>query len=322
MGRLLLKRFLASLLLILAVTFVTNAILVLSPGSYIDTLRGQRLSEEYIEQLAAKHHLNSENILERYWFWLSPAIKGDFGYSFSNKVGVWELITERTSYTLLLTGSAMILSWLLAIPLGVLAGFYRNRWIDRLCSVISFAGLSIPAVFFALLLVVFAAKTGLFPVGGVHDQVNWSQMNGWEKLVDVMHHLILPMMVIATISIAQYMRQMRSEMVETLSQDYIRTARAKGLSWSRVIVRHALGNAINPLITLFGFSLSSLLAGAVLTENVFAWPGLGTLIIQAVLTKDQPVVMATATMLVLSLAVGNLIADLLLAANDPRVRVT
>ena len=322
MGRLLLKRFLASILLVVAVTFLTSTMLVLSPERYIDTLRGQRIPEELLQQLAARHHLESNNILERYWYWLRPAVTGDFGYSFSNQVPVWELIGERTFYTLLLTGSALILSWLLAIPLGVLAGFYRNRWIDRLCSVISFAGLSIPAVFLALLLVVFAARTGLFPVGGVHEQVNWARMNGWERFLDVIQHLILPVTVLATISIAQYMRQMRSEMVETLSQDYIRTARAKGLSWPSVVIRHALGNAINPLITLFGFSLSSLLAGAVLTENVFAWPGLGTLIIEGVLKKDQPLVMATATMLVLSLVVGNLVADLLLAAVDPRVRVS
>ena len=321
MAKLLSKRLLASILLVLAVTFLTSTILVISPGEYVDTLRGSRLSEEYLQQLISRHHLDSHNIFVRYWFWLSPALRGDFGYSFSNGVGVWQLIAERTVNTLLLTGSALLLSWGAAIPLGTLAAYYRNRWIDRLCGVVSFAGLSIPTVFFALVMVVFAARSGLFPVGGVHNQVNWYRMNGWERFVDIAHHMILPVIVLGTISLAQYMRQMRSEMVETLSQDYIRTARAKGLSWPRVIVRHALGNAVNPLITLFGFSLSSLLAGAVLTENVFAWPGLGSLIIQAVSAKDQPVVMATATMLVLSLVVGNLIADLMLAAIDPRVRL-
>ena len=146
-------------------------------------------------------------------------------------------------------------------------------------------------------------------------------MSGWERLIDTLWHLVLPMIVLGTIGLAQYVRQMRSEMIETLSQDYIRTARAKGLSRSRVLTRHALGNAINPLITIFGFSLASLLAGALLTEYVFAWPGLGTLTFDALMNKDEPLVMASVVMLVLMLVVGNLIADVLLGIIDPRIRL-
>ena len=223
--------------------------------------------------------------------------------------------------TLLLTGAALIFSWGLAIPLGTLAGVYRNRLIDKLCSFISFFGLSIPAVFFSLLMILFAAKTGWFPVGGIHNQTVWDLMTPWEKFTDTLHHLVLPTIVLGTISMAQYMRQMRSEMIETLSQDYIRTAKAKGLSGRRVIFRHALANAINPLVTPFGFSLAYLLAGALLTEFVFSWPGLGTLVYEALRDKDEPLVMAAVTMLVLMLVVGNLIADFLLAAIDPRIRL-
>ena len=129
------------------------------------------------------------------------------------------------------------------------------------------------------------------------------------------------MIVLGTIGLAQYVRQMRSEMIETLSQDYIRTARAKGLSQWRVLTRHALGNAINPLITIFGFSLASLLAGALLTESVFGWPGLGVLTFDALIDKDEPLVMASVVMLVLMLVIGNLIADVLLALIDPRIRL-
>ena len=146
-------------------------------------------------------------------------------------------------------------------------------------------------------------------------------MNGWERFVDTVWHLVLPMIVLGTIGMAQYVRQMRSEMIETLSQDYIRTARAKGLSRWRVLTRHALGNAINPLITIFGFSLATLLAGALLTEYVFGWPGLGALIFDALSSKDEPIVMASVVMLVLMLVAGNLIADILLAIVDPRIRL-
>ena len=296
--------------------------LVLSPGNFLDNLKlNPAISPSFIEMLERRYHLDSENILERYWFWLWPAVRGDFGYSFIYTKPVWGMIGERALNTLLLTGSALIFSWGLAIPLGTLSAVYRNRWVDKLCSFISFFGLSIPSVFFSLLMILFAAKTGLFPVGGIHDQVMWGEMTAWEQITDTAWHLVLPTIVLGTIGLAQYMRQMRSEMIETLSQDYIRTAMAKGLSKRRIIVRHALGNAINPLITLFGFSLAYLLAGALLTEYVFGWPGLGSLIYEALRDKDEPLVMASVTMLVLMLVIGNLIADFLLAIIDPRIRL-
>lgn len=318
----LLRRLLAAIPLVIVVTFITQALLVLSPGNFLDQLRlNPMISPEYIERMEKRYHLDSENVLERYWYWLWPALRGDFGYSFTKSAPVWSLIGERVLNTLLLTGSALLLSWGIAIPLGALAAFYRNRWADRLCGFISFFGLSMPSVFFSMLMVLFAAKTGLFPVGGIHDQVNWHRMNALEKTLDTLHHLALPAIVLGTIGLAQYMRQMRSQMVEALSQDYIRTARAKGLSWRKTIIRHALPNALNPLITLFGFSLAGLLAGALLTEYVFGWPGLGLLIFEALRDKDEPLVMAAITMLSLMLIIGNLIADILLALIDPRVRL-
>jgi peptide/nickel transport system permease protein len=268
-----------------------------------------------------RYHLDSNNVLERYWYWFWPAIQGDFGYSFTKSAPVSSLIGERVLNTLLLTGSALVFSWVFAIPLGMLAAVYRNRWADKLIGFVSFFGLSIPSVFFSLLMILFAAKTGLFPAGGIHNQVMWDVMSGWERFVDTLWHLVLPMIVLGTIGLAQYVRQMRSEMIETLGQDYIRTARAKGLSQWRVLTRHALGNAINPLVTIFGFSLATLLAGALLTEYVFGWPGLGTLIFDALSSKDEPVVMASVVMLVLMLVIGNLIADVLLAIIDPRIRL-
>jgi peptide/nickel transport system permease protein len=267
------------------------------------------------------YHLDSNNVFERYWYWLWPALRGDFGFSFTKSATVWSLIGERVPNTLLLTGSALTFSWVFAIPLGMAAAVYRNRWVDKLIGFISFFGLSIPSLFFSLLMILFAAKTRLFPVGGIHNQVIWDTMSGWEKFVDTLWHLFLPMIVLGTIGLAQYVRQMRSEMIETLSQDYIRTARAKGLSQRRILTRHALGNAINPLVTIFGFSLASLLAGALLTEYVFAWPGLGTLTFDALINKDEPLVMASVVMLVLMLVVGNVIADILLGIIDPRIRL-
>lgn len=313
---------LAAIPLIIFVTFITKSMLVLSPGNYLDQLRANpRVPVDYIAQMEQKYHLGSKNVFERYWYWIWPAVGGDFGNSYTKSAPVTSLIGERVFNTVLLMGSALIFSWAFAIPLGVAAAVYRNRWIDKLCGLISFFGLSIPSVFFSLLMVLFAAKTKLFPVDNVHNQVRWNVMGAGEKLIDTLHHLVLPTIVLGTIGLAQYMRQMRSEMIETLSQDFIRTARAKGLSRWRVVYSHALPNAINPLITLFGFSLAFLLGGALLVEYVFSWPGLGTLIYESLREKDEPLVMAAVTMLVLMLVIGNLIADLLLAIIDPRIRM-
>jgi peptide/nickel transport system permease protein len=318
----LIRRVLAAIPLIIVVTFITKALLVASPGNYLDNLRlNPSISREYVAHMERLYHLDSNNVFERYWYWFWPAVQGDFGYSFSKSATVWSLIGERVLNTLLLTGSALLFSWLLAIPLGMLAAMYRNRWPDRIIGFVSFFGLSIPSVFFSLLMILFAAKTGLFPAGGIHDQVMWDAMTPWQKFADTVWHLVLPMMVLGTIGLAQYVRQMRSEMIETLAQDYIRTARAKGLGTWRVLTRHALGNAINPLVTIFGFSFSSLLAGALLTEYVFAWPGLGTLIYDALINKDEPLVMACVVMLVSMLVIGSLMADVLLAVIDPRIRL-
>ncbi|HSO74638.1 MAG TPA: ABC transporter permease [Blastocatellia bacterium] len=318
----LIRRMLAAIPLIIVVTFITKAMLVLSPGNYLDSLRlNPSISAEYIARTEKLYHLDSNNVLERYWYWLWPALKGDLGYSFLKSTSVVSLIGERVLNTLLLTGSALLFTWCLAIPLGVLAAANRNRWIDKLCGFVSFVGLSIPSVFFSLLMVLFAAETGWFPPGGIHEQVMWDVMTPWQKITDTLWHLVLPTIVLGTIGMAQFMRQMRSEMIETLSQDYIRTARAKGLSRWQVVFRHALGNAINPLVTLFGLSLAFLLAGALLVESVFAWPGLGTLVFDALINKDEPLVMASVTMLVLLLVLGNLIADVILARIDPRIRL-
>ncbi len=317
----LLRRILFAIPLIVVVTFITKSMLVLAPGSYLDSLYGTPgISQEFIERQKRFHHLDTENVFERYWFWFWPAMRGDFGYSFRYRASVWGLIGERVVNTLMLTGAALIFSWGLAIPLGVLAAVRRNSWADRVCSFISFFGLSIPSVFFSLLMIMLAAKSGMFPVGSMRSAY-WDELNAWGRFLDLLWHLALPTVVLGTISLAQYMRQMRSEMIETLSQDFIRTARAKGLSQSRIVWRHAVPNAINPLVTLFGFSLAFLLAGALITEYVFAWPGLGTLVYESLVNKDEPMVMAAVTMLVLMLVAGNLIADLLLALIDPRIRL-
>ncbi len=308
--------------LVLAVTFITQALLILAPGDYITTLaENPAMTQERLADLRARFHLDTNNVFVRYWYWLKGAATGDFGYSFKYQTPVWTQISSRIVNTLILAIAALVISWGLAIPLGILSAIKKDSIIDRVAGGLSFFGLSIPAVFFSLLMILFAARSGYFPVGGVHDQVYWDFYTPWQKFTDIVWHVFLPAMVLGTVQMATYMRQMRGEMIETISQDYIRTARAKGLSQGRVLFKHALGNAINPLITLFGFSFAYLLSGAFLVEFVFSWPGMGQLTVDALIVKDEPIVMASIVMLTVMLVIGNLLADVLLAAVDPRIRL-
>ncbi|MCA9557761.1 MAG: ABC transporter permease [Myxococcales bacterium] len=315
------RRFLAVPPLLLAVSFLTYALLYAAPGDYFTRLEEDpSVTAEYMAQLRTQYGLDG-GLFTRYWHWLVNAVHFDFGHSFRFDVPVFDLITERLSNTLLLSVASLVLAWGLALPLGVLAGVHQGRLLDKVVGFISFFGLSIPRVFFSLLMVMFAATTKWFPVGGMRDQIYWDVMTPWEQFVDVAHHLVLPAIVIGTTQTASYMRQMRAEMVETLSKDFVRTAKAKGLAHWQVVYKHAFGNAVNPLITLFGYSLAALLAGSFLVEIVFAWPGLARLTVDAVFAQDEPVVMASVIMATTMLVLGNLVADLLLAFVDPRIRL-
>jgi peptide/nickel transport system permease protein len=317
-----LRRLLVLVPLLLTVTFITQTLLVLSPGNYLTILlMDPHMTDRLRELLRHQYHLDSDNIFVRYWFWLWNALRGDFGYSYHYSMPVWSLVWQRMFNTLMLTVAALGISWGTAIPLGSIAAVKRGTWIDKAIGGVSFFGLSIPAVFLSLLLLLFAKNSGWFPIGGVHDDVNWDYFSPLQKIGDTLWHLALPSLVLGVVGMGQYVRQMRAEMIETLGHDYIRTARAKGLTQSRIVIRHALGNAINPLISLFGFSLAYLLAGAILTEKVFSWPGMGRLTFEALTNKDEPLVMASVVLITLMLVMGSLVSDLLLGIIDPRIRL-
>ncbi len=317
----LLRRLIAVPPLLLAVSFLTHCLLYAAPGDYFTRLaEDPSVTAEYMAQLRAQHGLDG-GLLWRYWKWLLNALTFDFGHSFRFDTPVFSLIGERLGNTLLLTGTSMIAAWGLSLPLGVIAGVYKGTIVDRVAGFVSFLGLSIPKVFFALLMVMFAAVTGWFPTGGMRDQIYWDDFTGWEKFVDVCHHLVLPVFVIATTEMASHMRQMRAEMVETLGKDFVRTARSKGLAGWQIVVKHAFGNAVNPLVTLFGYSLAALLTGSFLVEVVFSWPGMARLTVDAVFAQDEPLVMASVVMATCMLVVGNMVADVMLASIDPRIRL-
>jgi len=246
----------------------------------------------------------------------------NFGTSFAYQRPVAEVLWERIPNTLLLSVSSIVLTWAIAIPLGIVGAVKQNKFIDQFLRVISYLGQGLPTIITGLLLLFFAQLTApLFPIGGItsinHDDLNW-----FGKILDVGWHLILPTLALSITSYAGLQRIMRGQLLDVLRQDYIRTARAKGLPEDRVIYVHALRNAINPMITLLGFEFANILAGAFITENYFNWPGLGRLILQAVQAQDLYLVMASLMMGAVILIIGNLLADIALTFVDPRIKLS
>jgi len=315
-----LKRLLHMIPLLLGVSLITFLLMALSPGNYFTALQqNPQISPETIARLKAQFHLDQPWYVQ-YVFWLKNVVSGNFGYSMAYKISATSLIMARLWNTFLLSFCALIIAWGIALPLGIWAAVKKDSWIDRACSLLAFIGLSVPDVLLSLLALWFAAVTGWFPVGGaespLHDFLPPSQQF-WDRV----HHLILPAIVLAASDLAGIMRRMRSCLLDTLSAEYVTAARARGLGEGWVIYKHALRNAINPLLTIFGYSLAALLSGAFIVENIMAWPGLGRLTMEAFFAKDSYLVVDCVVMATALLVIGNFIADILLAWSDPRIRL-
>lgn len=319
MSTYILRRLIILIPLLLAMTFVAFMVIQLAPGNYFDSLRmNPQISEETIKKYESQYHLDKPAIIQ-YGYWLKNLLRLDLGYSFSFRSPVLDVIKGRLLNTFILSFTAMLFTWLIAIPVGIFCAVHQNKISDRLLSALSFVGLSIPNFFFAMLLLYLASLTGLFPLGGMRS-VNYEELSQLGRIWDLIKHLIIPTVVIGTASLASLQRLMRGNMLEVLRAQYITTARAKGLSEHRVIYVHALRNAVNPMITIFGYSLSGLLSGAALTEIIIGWPGLGTVMLQAVRSQDLFLVMGSMLMGGVMLICGNLVADILLAWSDPRIQ--
>ena len=312
------KRILQVISLLIIVSIISFFIIRLSPVDPLAELRlNPSISQETLDKEVKRLNLDKP-IYVQYISWAKSFIKWDLGYtSTGEKVSV--KLKERIPNTLLLTVVVIFMTWAAGIPLGILAAVKKETAFDRFLTVISSIGMAIPSFFFAILMLIFAVKTGWFPVGGL-TSYNFNELGFWGKFTDIARHLILPSIVLFTISLSGLQRQMRANMLEVLDSDYVKFARAKGLSEWRVLFKHALRNAINPMITLLGFEFAGLLSGAALTEYVFQYPGLGRLILEAVMKSDINLVMASLMMGTIMLILGNLIADILLMITDPRLR--
>ncbi len=314
-----LKRFLQAIPLLFLVSIISFFIIRLSPVDPLGELRlNPSISQETLKAEQQRLGLDKPKIVQ-YGLWLKSFLKGDLGVTVTGeKVSV--KLMERIPNTLLLTTVVILLTWLVGIPLGIYAALNWKKPIDRILTVVTSIGMAIPSFFFALLLLIFAVKTGWFPTGGM-TSYNFSSLSPWHKVLNIAHHLVLPVIVLFTISLSGLQRQMRGNLLDVLGSDYVKFARAKGLSENKVVYKHALRNAINPMVTLLGFEFASLLSGAALTEYVFQYPGLGRLILEAVMKSDINLVMASLMMGTIMLVAGNLIADILLKLVDPRVSV-
>ncbi len=305
--------------MLLGITIMSFAIIQLSPGDFLAEIRlNPVVSQETVDRMRVSFGLDRPLYIQ-YVRWLTNVIRGDFGFSFSYHVPVLWLIQSRLVNTLLLNVIALAVAWAIAIPVGIHAARHQYTASDNLLSFASYVGISTPTFFSGLLLLFVAFKTGWLPIGGM-TSLDYDVLPWFGKVLNVLHHLIIPVVVLGVLSVAGLMRQMRANLLEVLRHDYVKTARAKGLTERVVVNRHAVRNAINPLITIFGLELGGLLSGSAILENVIGWPGLGQLILEAVVRKDLYVVMGSLVIGGVTLVIGNLIADILLAYSDPRIR--
>ncbi|MFP4561548.1 MAG: ABC transporter permease [Thiohalorhabdus sp.] len=316
------KRLLWMIPVLLGITIISFGVMHLAPGDVttLETSLNPESGQEAREQLREAYNLD-EPLHVQYGLWLKRVVALDFGESFgSDNRPVLEKIGDRLPVTLAINIASLLLILAVALPVGVISAVRQNSLLDRSLTVIVFLAFAIPGFWLALLLMVlFGVQLGWLPVSGIQGY-EYEQLDLWGKLADRARHLVLPVVVSAFAGIAAFSRYVRSNMLEVIRQDYVLTARAKGLPEGAVIYRHALRNALLPVITLLGLSVPGLIGGSVIFETIFGIPGMGQLFYNAVLMRDYPVVMGILVIGAILTLLGNLLADLAYAWADPRVR--
>jgi peptide/nickel transport system permease protein len=308
--------------LLLGISFVSFMVMAMAPGSPVDLMTDMnpKASPEAREALEKSYGLD-QPLYVQYGLWLGRIVKGDFGTSFSrDRRPVLDKILEALPITLMINVLELGLILMLAIPIGVWSAARQHTLADRVVTVLVFIGFAMPGFWIALLaMMVFGEQLGWLPISGLHS-LDYDSMTTLGKAADRAAHLVLPVGISAVTGLAGMSRYMRSSMLEVLRQDYVQTARAKGLSERVVLLRHAMRNALLPVVTLLGLSIPGLIGGAVIAETIFAIPGMGRLFFTSVLARDYPVVMGITLIGAMLTLVGNLVADMLYVAVDPRLR--
>jgi peptide/nickel transport system permease protein len=315
----LLRRLGHGFLLLLGVSVLLFILQEAAPGEFLSDMRlnNHQISDQTLAVLRAQYGLD-QSVPVRYLHWVKATLHGDFGFSFAYNVPVAGLIWPRVQHTVLLTGPALIISWLIAVPLGVLAAANRQAWLDRVFAAGTSLFLSVPDILLALLALLIALSTRRFPVGGMTsaglDPASWHCRN-------VIWHMLLPVTALVIGSLAPILRQVRSSVLEVMDSPYFRAAEGHGLDRFTLLFRHALPAAANPLISLFGTSVAALLSTSLLIEVIMSWPGMGPLFLESIQARDLFVVVGSVMFITVFLLIGNLIADILLFVFDPRIRV-
>jgi peptide/nickel transport system permease protein len=313
------RRIVHGLFLLVGVSVFAFALLSAAPGNFFDELRlNPQVSPETVAALKIQYGMDRP-LPVRYLRWVASVARGQFGYSLSYHCAVGSLLWLRARNTLLLTGFATLLAWMVALPWGVLEALHRGGWVDRMGGAVTAVLLAIPDVLLGLLLLLFAARTGWFPTGGMAS-VDAASAAFLGRLQDAALHLFLPVVALALGTIPILVRHVRSAMVGVLDSPFVEAARGHGIPKWRLIYRHALPAAMNSLISQLGFSIGALLSMSLLMEVVLSWPGLGPLVLEAILARDVYVVIAAVMLSSVFLVIGNLVADLLLYLSDPRIR--
>lgn len=319
-----LKRTIFMIPLLLGITVICFFVMRLAPGSPVDleTQMNPKASVEMKERLKTLYELDKP-VYEQYWSWLKKLGHGDLGISFaSDRRPVADKIMERIPITILLELLSFIIIIAVAIPIGVLSAVHQDSLFDKVTGVFVFIGFAVPTFWLALLLMIFfGIHLGWLPISGLRS-LNYEYLTSWGRFVDLARHLVLPVFISAFSGLAGLSRYMRANMLEVIRQDYIMTARAKGLSERDVIYKHALRNALLPVITILGLSIPGLIGGSVIFETIFAIPGMGQLFYMAVMARDYPTIMGILLIGAILTLVGNLIADVSYALADPRIRIS
>ncbi len=324
MGAWLLKRFLGLIFTFFGITIISFTIIHLAPGEPISPMAdfNPKFTPEMRARLRAQYGLDKP-LYVQYLNWLKGLVTLDLGRSFApDRRPVWDKIKERLPVTLLINVLSMFIIFCVAVPLGVASAVREGSLFDRVTTVFVFVGYAMPGFWLALLLMMlFGIKWHLLPISGLHSLMGYEKMSLIEKVLDWSKHLVLPIFVSAFGGLAGLSRFMRSSMIEALRQDYIVTARAKGLPERVVVYRHALRNALLPVITILGLSVPGLVGGSVIFESIFSIPGIGQLMWQAVMARDYPVIMGNLVIVSILTLLGNLLADICYALADPRIRL-
>jgi peptide/nickel transport system permease protein len=328
MRKYIIKRVLISVLILFVVSFLIYLLMRMLPTSYVENLArqksqqpGSKSFEEWMKQLSAAYGMD-KGIISGFFIWLGNALTGNFGDSWYYTIPVIEKFKNVIGVSVYMGLITMIFEVIIAIPLGIIAATHQYQTSDYVISIVALAGISLPTFFFASLLkLVFCVRLGWFDLYGLVGR-NYEQLSSGKQILDMGYHLVLPIIVLVVISVGSLMRYTRTNMLEVLSQDYIRTARAKGLSENKVIYHHAFRNTLIPLVTIIGGSLPGLFSGALITETLFGINGIGMVSYNAMVNGDIPFSMFYMVFIAILTLAGNLISDILYAVVDPRVRVS